>query len=411
MNAPRFTLPRTATGAAPVSVALGAAMFATCFAGWLFKSHCLAGGWTGAEQYTTGCYSDVVPFWLGRGVAAGQVPYFQVPIEYPVLTGLQIGLEGLIARLIGGAHANDAYFLGVVAFVNAAIAWEMLWMFAMAGVDRRRLWAWAVAPPLILYLGHNWDMAAVGLAAAAMLRARRGHLAHAAALAGLGAAAKLFPALLLPVFGLAALVEPGQTLQRRIARAGAAAAAAIAAWGLVNLPVALLAFDNWSMFYRFSQSRPGTAASLWEIAAHYRGWFAAIDARNLAASIVFLGGALAILGIGGWRHRDRLWVLGTPLIAWFLLTNKVYSPQFDLWLYPLLLLTAPRLVPVALFALADLAAYFAEFWWFAGMEHASPAGSYDMIAVAAGLRALVLLWLIADALLRAPPEWVRRRGD
>ena len=57
----------------------------TCVVGWLFKAHCGA-VWTGDEQYLTGCYSDAVPFWGLRGVAAGQLPYVQARIEYPVLT-------------------------------------------------------------------------------------------------------------------------------------------------------------------------------------------------------------------------------------------------------------------------------------------------------------------------------------
>ncbi len=71
-------------------------------AGWLFKGHCVPGGWTDAEQYTTGCYNDVMPFWHGREVAEGKVPYFQARMEYPVLTGAQIWVEGGAARLLFG---------------------------------------------------------------------------------------------------------------------------------------------------------------------------------------------------------------------------------------------------------------------------------------------------------------------
>ncbi|NWM20030.1 hypothetical protein GY646_24495, partial [Escherichia coli] len=59
----------------------------TCMLGFGFKQHCMPGGWTGSEQYVTGCYSDAVPFWTAREVDKGRIPYLQTPIEYPVLTG------------------------------------------------------------------------------------------------------------------------------------------------------------------------------------------------------------------------------------------------------------------------------------------------------------------------------------
>ncbi|WP_431469097.1 hypothetical protein [Sphingosinithalassobacter sp. LHW66-3] len=384
-----------------------AVLLLTCAAGWFFKSHCMAGGWTDLEQYTTGCYSDAVPFWGGRGVAAGEAPYFQARMEYPVLTGALIWAEGGAARLVFGGSAGAIHFLGFVTLANTALAALLLYLFWCEGLDRRRLWAWAAAPPLILYVGHNWDMLAVGFAAGAMLLARRGALARAAAVAGLGVAAKLFPILLLPLLGLQALFGGTRSgWGARLLRASALAAAAVGAWALVNLPVALAAPENWSEFYRFSGARSGTAASAWEIFTAFGWWRTTIPERNLLAAMIFLTGASAIVALGWRRHRERLWVLFPPVLAWFMLTNKVYSPQFDLWLYPLLLLTAPRLWPVALFLVGGIWAYFAEFWWFAGIEGAALAASHADIALAALLRGGAMLWLIADALRLPPPQWL-----
>jgi uncharacterized membrane protein len=389
--------------------ALWLALAATCGAGWLFKAHCVPGGWTQAEQYTTGCYNDVMPFWTGREVDKGRIPYLQTRMEYPVLTGAQIWAEGAATRLLFGGQARDWEFLGVVVVANALLAALVLRMFVRAGLDAPRLWAWALAPPLVLYLGHNWDMAAAALAVAALLLARAGRLVPAAGMAALGTAAKLFPVLALPLFGLSALFGDLRPWRERLLRAAAVTGAAIGAWALVNLPVALLAPDNWSEFYRFSQQRSGTAASSWEILSNMGWWFTWIEDRNRYAAMLFLAGAAAIVALGWRRHRTHLWVLFTPVLAWFMLTNKVYSPQFDLWLYPLLVMTAPRLWPLAWFALGDVAAYFAEFWWFAGNEHAWPAATYAHIALAAGFRAAAMLWIIGESVLRDPPGWTVRR--
>ncbi len=384
------------------------ALALTCAAGLLFKTHCMTGGWTGSEQYTTGCYSDAVPFWAGREVDKGRIPYLQSRVEYPVLTGAAIWAEGSAVRLLFGRRANASHFLVAVTLVNAALASLVLWMLHRAGVDRRRLWWWAAAPPLILYVGHNWDMLAVTPMVWALLLARRNALVKAAAAAGLGIAAKLFPIVALPLFGLAALFEKGRRWTGRVARAALVSAAAIGAWAAVNLPVALLAPVNWSEFYRFSQERGGTAAASWDLLVNTGTLFLWNEQKNLLAALAFLAGAAGIIGLGWRRHRERPWLLATPLLAWFLLTNKVYSPQFDLWLWPLLVMTAPRLWPVALYAAAGAAAYFAEFWWFAGMEGAWPRASYADIACAAIARAMVLLWLIADCVRRDPPEWIKK---
>lgn len=386
--------------------ALWIALTLTIGAGWLFKGHCVPGGWTNAEQYSTGCYNDVMPFWHGRAVAEGKVPYFQTRMEYPVLTGAQIWAEGGAARLLFGPRARDFHFLGVVVIANGLLAALILRLFLDAGVEAKRFWAWALAPPLVLYVGHNWDLAAAALAVGALLLAREGRLVPAAAAAGLGTAAKLFPVLALPLFGLGALFGDARPWPQRLLRATALSAAAIGAWGLVNLPVAWFAFDNWSEFYRFSQERPGTVAASWSVFTDRGWWDTWIADRNRYAAIAFLAGAAMIVALGWRKHRAHLWVLFTPVLAWFMLTNKVYSPQFDLWLYPVLLMTVPRLWPVALFVIGDIAAYFAEFWWLGGMEHGWPAATTTHIAIAAGFRAAVMLWIIGECVLRDPPAWL-----
>ncbi|OAN66337.1 glycosyltransferase 87 family protein [Sphingomonas sp. TDK1] len=392
-------------------VALTLGMAGTCLLGWAFKAHCMAEGWVAAIQYTSGCYSDAVPFWGQRHVDQGLIPYFQTPMEYPVLTGLQIWIEGAVVRGLFGSAANDAAFLSAVTLANALLAGLILWMFARAGMDRARLWLWACAPPLILYLGHNWDLGATAFCVAAMLAARREQLVLAAMLAALGAAAKLFPALLLPLIGLAALAAPDRSWRARIGTAGMCTLVAIAAWAAVNLPVALAAPENWSEFYRFSQARAGTAGSTWEILSNQGFWVTGIPQRNLYASLAFLIGAAGIIAFGWWRHRAQLWVLFTPILAWFLLTNKVWSPQFDLWLYPLLVMTSPRRTPVALFVIGDIAAYFTEFWWFAGMANTWPYATTHDILLAASVRGIAMLWLIVDAVRLPAPAWIGRAQD
>ncbi|WP_236553011.1 hypothetical protein [Sphingomonas sp. 8AM] len=380
------------------------ALALTCLLGWGFKAHCGA-AWGGSEQYITGCYSDAVPFWGLRGVAAGQVPYFGARMEYPVLTGALIWIEGLVARVIGGRGADAADFLNAVTLGNAILAFVVLEFMRSAGVGGRRQYAWGLAPPLVLYLGHNWDLLAVTFAVAAVLAARRGAARKATALAALGGAAKLFPVLMLPLFGSGALFRSGWGWAERIVAAAVLIATAVAAWGVVNLPVAALAFENWREFYAFSSERSGTAASVWELMTQFGWWATDIPTRNFWSFVLFAGGAATIVAVGWRKHGERPWLLFMPVLAWFLLTNKVYSPQFDLWLWPMIVLTGTRVRAMALFLLGDLLAYFAEFWLFAGMEGAGPSATQSDILAAAIVRGVAMLWLIHGAVHDDAPAW------
>ena len=67
---------------------------------------------------------------------------------------------------------------------------------------------------------------------------------------------------------------------------------------------------------------------------------AAINGLSLA---LFLAACLAICAVAlGAPRRPRLAQLCLLIVVAFLLTNKVYSPQYSLWLVPLAVLAVPR---------------------------------------------------------------------
>lgn len=387
----------------PTLAALLWATGATCFLGWLFKANCTFDGqYDNLEFYVKGCYSDAYPFWRGKGLADGAIPYFDMPVEYPVLAGLLIWIDALLTHALFGAGAGDPAFIFVVSLVNTGFALAVTRMLWGMRLSAGRLWAWALSPLLLLYVGHNWDLLAVTLALAAFIAAERGQLLRACSLAALGTAAKLFPVLLLPLFALRQLAE------RKVSEFVLLAGAAIATWLAINLPVALAAPEGWWEFYAFSSERSGTRASIWELLGHYQWLGTDIPTRNVLSLMLFLTGFAAILNLGWKRYKDRLWLLAAPVVLWFLLTNKVYSPQFDLWVFPLILITARRWPPIALFVMADIAAYFAELWFFAGEEGGWPAMPMEAILISATVRAVAMIWLIADALRLPLPRWLER---
>jgi uncharacterized membrane protein len=141
----------------------------------------------------------------------------------------------------------------------------------------------------------------------------------------------------------------------RAGRLGAwwrAAAAAAVTWLAANLPIALLAPDNWAWFFAFSSQRAANPESIWNIlltATDHRildGPLAAGETPTVLNAVVAVL-LLAVAAGVGWLVltapvRPRVAQIAFLLVAAFLLLNKVYSPQYALWLLPLAVLARPR---------------------------------------------------------------------
>jgi uncharacterized membrane protein len=368
---------------------------ATMLAGWVLKAPCL-GPWADGRQYNRLCYSDVVALYHSedrdRGIDEDRVPYLDGANEYPVLTGVAMWVAALPATSFASFFSWNALLLLGAALATAAL------LFRVAG-DRALFFA--LAPTLLLYGLVNWDLLAVALATAATLAYLRGRDGPAGVLLGLGAAAKLYPALFLIPFALGRWREGRRGDARRLA------GAAVLTWIAINLPFAVFGFDRWSEFFRFNSSRGADWDSLWFIAAQTFGltW-------NVALLNVLSAAALAVTAVLLWRSASRRpgfrsWTFGFPLLVAFLLTNKVYSPQYGLWLLPWFAATVPSLPLFVAFEVADVAVFVTRFQYFAelsGQGPGLPLWSFEIAVVvrAAVLIACVAAWMRAQAREPAP---------
>ncbi|KRV47301.1 hypothetical protein AQ490_07460 [Wenjunlia vitaminophila] len=337
--------------------------------GMVQKYPCYDGDWFfGANaQYTHACYSDIPHLYQGRGFADGLHPYFdKIPpelsngmdhLEYPVLTG---GLMQLAAWLTpdDGDLQDEARMFW---FVNASLLMVLavVAVVAVARTHRRRPWdalLVALAPGMALTGTINWDMLAVALTALAMCLWSRSRPGWAGVLLGLATAAKLYPVLLFGPLLLLCLRA------NRLRAFGTAFGGAVAAWLLVNLPVMIPATDGWSKFYTFSQERGEDYGTFWLILMQQR--HEALDHLNAYASAAMLlaCAGIAVLALYAPR-RPRFAQLAFLVVAAFALTNKVYSPQYVLWLIPLAALARPRWRDFLIWQVAE-AAYFLGVWMY-----------------------------------------------
>jgi uncharacterized membrane protein len=276
-------------------------------------------------------------------------------MEYPVLTGVYQYVAMSMAKTY--TAVVKMWSLPVVAevvmFFNfAALGLALAWLatvWATAMLAGRRIWDAALvaaSPILIFQIFTNFDALAVALATGGLLAWARRRPVLAGALIGLGAAAKLYPALLLvPLLVLA--IRTG-----RLPDAARTMVAAIGTWTVVNLPVMLMFPRGWSEFFRLNTRRGDDMDSLYNVIKSFTGWqgfdpglgfWQPPTMLNLFVAVVLLLclAGVAYIGLTA-PQRPRLAQLAFLVVATFLLVNKVWSPQFSLWLVPLAVLALPH---------------------------------------------------------------------
>ena len=386
----------------PAAIGLGAILLVlawTLAIGHAVKVPCVHGEWGDGRPWTHLCYSDIVRLQEAEQLEGSRLPYFNVCSEsgdpcdeYPPLTMWTM-------RLAAWASGPDRtqFFYWNAALLWLAAFWITFLLFRMVGT---RALYFAAAPTLAIYATINWDLLAVLLATAATFAYLQRRDTWSGTLIGLGTATKFYPALMLAPFAA------GRLRDRRPDRGARLIGSAVAAWLVVNVPFLLAAPDGWLTFFRLSRDRPPDWDSLWFIGCQMLTGIGCTDVRlvNYASAAIF--GGLVIL-VWAWKTRRdpsfERWTLAFPVIALFLVTNKVYSPQYSLWLLPWFALALPSWRLFLAFEATDVAVFVTRFSWFGTMNgiEGGLAGTVTQgwFMAASLARALILLVCIV--------EWVR----
>ena len=391
-------------------------------AGLLFRLPCrITTAGQSPDSFKWMCYSDIGLLYDARGLLQGNTPYldsgsYQV-LEYPVLTGWFLELERLIAVALGAPVGTNLSAqqkvdaTGLFVDVNMVLLGALLLVAVWAQVRTVTSRPWdammlAASPCMAAAALINWDLLAVALTALGCLFWARRNPAMAGVLLGLGMAAKLYPGFLLGPLLLLCLRS------RRMADFGTLLATFVISWGLVNLPVIVLAPGAWASFWQFNSDRGGDLGSLWyvlSLAGH------PVPHLNVVNAVIFLGACAAIgLLVLLAPRRPRFGSVAFLVIAAFLITNKVYSPQYVLWLLPLLILARPRWREWWVFTVGELI-YFAAIWWHLGGFLSPGDGAADRVYwLAVLIRLATQGWVVAVVVrdvLRPSHDVVRHDGS
>lgn len=379
----------------------------------LTKQHCRVYGWGQPDVYYHACYSDITALFGARGISSGAFPYLghgaASQIEYPVITGLVMYFTGAITRLLGsGPDLTRLYFDVNVVLLVGCLA---VTVWATARTVRHRPWDAAIvalSPVIILSGTINWDLYAVALTSLALLAWSRERTVLAGVLLGLGTAAKFYPLLLVGPL----LVLCWRTGQLRAL--GRTVAAGVVAWLVVNAPFMVANFDGWKTFYALSRSRGAGFSSIWFSLQNEHVGVPA-GALNLVAGAAFVLSCLAIAWVAvSAPVRPRLASLAFLVVAAFLLTNKVYSPQYACWLIPLAALARPRWRDLLMWQAVEVVHYFAVWLYLAGgikADRGLPVQGYDIAVAAHIVATLVLMGVVVRDIYRPQRDPVRLDGS
>ena len=428
--------------------------------GWTTKAPCLqtvgtgspdqrVANWENQRAYYELCYSDTVPLYGAELLSQGKFPYKSSWLEldsagqprtqydgrtavrymeYPVLTGVYQYVAMSLAKtytavakktgiaLLAGV-AEVVMFFNIAAF-GLALAW-LATVWATAMLAGRRVWdaALVAASPILIFQAFtNFDALATALATGGLLAWARRRPLLAGVLIGLGVSAKLYPALLLlPLLLLA--VRTG-----RFGDAVRTISVAVLVWCAANLPVLLMYPRGWSEFFRLNTRRNQDMDSVYNVIRSFTGWrgfnpdlgfWQPPIVLNIVTGVLFLlcCAAIAYIALTAPR-RPRIAQLAFLVVAAFLLVNKVWSPQFSLWLVPLAVLALPHRRVLMTWMTIDALVWVPRMFYLYGEQSKGlPEQWFTTTVLIRDLAVVGLIALVVRQIYRPAEDLVRNRGS
>ena len=268
--------------------------------------------------------SSVVYRWQGNGLVHGDYPRSEYPLGAVLLFGLEAWLGG------GSTRYANALLMAPLAMVTSAAVWLTRmpyapWLAALIG-----FW-----PANAFYWQYKFDLAPAALLVVGLLLALRGRWGLAGAALAAGTLVKWTPALA-AVALVAWLLTTG-----RAREAAAHAGAFLSTLALVYVPFLVWSPSEVLSAYERQSGRTITPESVWylvlrpfdlaHVVRHISFSAGAPRWANIVAGLLQLAVVLAIV-VAAARARTQRAAVALAALApvAFLLTNRIFSPQFVL---------------------------------------------------------------------------------
>ena len=269
-------------------------------------------------------YSDIAPFFQ-KSLEPG-LPYIDKLVEYPVMTGMFIQVMGLAGKTFHGYYMASAIALVLLTGVSSYCLLKMM----DPDTYGRVLYFWALAPSMFLFSVYNWDVLALFFVVLALYALRRERYYWTSVFLALGFSSKFYPIIyMLPLLTLAPL-----TKRRKLV----VVLAFLLVVAAVNVPFMIAYYPGWLYFFSFNATRMPNVDSLWNVLGVMMPSLGDVRAINKISLVLFLLSSLWLCGILR-KGEVGAGFLGITLL--FLLSTKVFSPQYVLWLLPFFAVVLP----------------------------------------------------------------------
>lgn len=288
-------------------------------------------------------YSDTTGYALTKGqknVFLPGMPYIDKPLEYPVIMGMTIYLA---SRFGLGFYLFSHY---IIFLLCALISTKYLYKLAtLLNTKKKYLFIfWALAPSMLWFVYFNWDIIAVTFSILALYYYKEKKDILATIFLSLGFATKMYPILFL--FPL--------LMHRKFASWIKLGITFVLTFIAVNIYFMINNFQTWSFIYGFHSLREPNIDSIWAVIMNFLPGLS-IQSVNLITLLLF---ASIYLYINiKFRKKDFIFLSFLSLML-FLITNKVFSPQFTIWLLPFFALYGVKYIPFYTFELSNILVLF-----------------------------------------------------
>lgn len=297
------------------------------------------------HRYLTsrGAFSDLYTLYWHSKLYLHPVPYVNVQIGYPVVLGMYMTAAAALTHGVRTYFALSSLGLWVCAVGSVCCLWSL---------SKKSAWIFSACPMLLVFSLLNWDLLAIVFMLLGWHAWTRDRPVQAALWLTLGTFTKLYPIFLLTFCGVE-LVRRwrfGQIALGVVVRYLAAACALALA---LNLPFVILAPSNWASFFTYNSERNQHVSIVY--------WLHILSATTLRPQRT-----MSSRRSSGWRSLPACTPCGgagqrqgvsAVVFAVFLVMQKVYSPQYTLWLVPFGLLAEWEFWSICVVSMVGLGNY------------------------------------------------------
>lgn len=352
-------------------------------------SHCESTTWATPDQYIHVCYSDLPSLFGERGLIDNKWPYASKTnaVEYPVITGLVMYATSFVAHSPISYFNVNALFLALLFIVVVLIARRIKPEFA---------YLIPLAPAMVASLYINWDLWAIATMMLAIYWFDCKQNTYSAIAIAISISTKFLPVFLL--FPITFILWRQNRIRELLKYIGTTAGV----WIAINAPFALTTPTGWWRFYKLNMERQADWGSLW-LALDQLGLNLA-NLNYLAILLLLIGMTSVAIFLFELKHTPTLASVSFIVLAVVMISSKVYSPQYVLWLTPLAVIALTNKKDLHAFWIWQIAEtlYHVAIWQylalFTGAHFGLQQGAYASITL---LRVAATAYLAAILVKRA----------